>query len=243
MRFLRQSLTGLFLLSLTLGLLVYAGLLVREAVEARMSQERRVPEARERVFAVNVVEAAPQTVTPVLTAFGEVQSRRTLELRAAASGAVVELDPEFVEGGQVEAGQLLCEIDPGTSQVSLQEALAPHEPDILCLAGFMRVLTAGFVTPWEGRMLNIHPSLLPKYRGLNTHARAIAAGDSEAGCTVHEVTPELDDGPILGQARVPILPDDSAEALAARVLTMEHQLYPAVLRRFAAGDRTPVQLP
>ncbi|BBU56531.1 phosphoribosylglycinamide formyltransferase [Mameliella alba] len=126
---------------------------------------------------------------------------------------------------------------------ALQEALAPHEPDILCLAGFMRVLTAGFVTPWEGRMLNIHPSLLPKYRGLNTHARAIEAGDTEAGCTVHEVTPELDDGPILGQARVPILPGESAEALAARVLEMEHRLYPAVLRRFAAGDRTRVELP
>ena len=125
---------------------------------------------------------------------------------------------------------------------ALQQALAPHEPDILCLAGFMRVLTAGFVTPWEGRMLNIHPSLLPKYRGLNTHARAIAAGDDAVGCTVHEVTPELDDGPILGQARVPILPGDTPEALAARVLKMEHRLYPAVLRRFAAGDRTPILL-
>ncbi|MGP6088333.1 phosphoribosylglycinamide formyltransferase [Antarctobacter jejuensis] len=125
---------------------------------------------------------------------------------------------------------------------ALQEALAPYAPDILCLAGFMRVLTAGFVTPWEGRMLNIHPSLLPKYRGLHTHARALEAGDTEAGCTVHEVTPELDDGPILGQARVPILPDDTPESLAARVLKMEHQLYPQVLRRFASGDRTPVLL-
>lgn len=133
--------------------------------------------------------------------------------------------------------------DRAAFEEALQEALAPHEPDILCLAGFMRVLTAGFVTPWEGRMLNIHPSLLPKYRGLNTHARAIEAGDTEAGCTVHEVTPELDDGPILGQARVPILPGESAEALAARVLEMEHRLYPAVLRRFAAGDRTRVDLP
>ncbi|WP_420325189.1 phosphoribosylglycinamide formyltransferase [Mameliella sp.] len=133
--------------------------------------------------------------------------------------------------------------DRSAFEEALQQALAPHDPDILCLAGFMRVLTAGFVTPWEGRMLNIHPSLLPKYRGLNTHARAIEAGDTEAGCTVHEVTPELDDGPILGQARVPILPGDRAEALAERVLRMEHQLYPAVLRRFAAGDRTRVDLP
>jgi phosphoribosylglycinamide formyltransferase-1 len=101
----------------------------------------------------------------------------------------------------------------------------------------MRVLTAEFVGPWQGRMLNIHPSLLPKYRGLDTHARAIAAGDAEAGCTVHEVTPALDDGPILGQGRVPVLPGDTPEALAARVLEVEHRLYPAVLRRFAAGDR------
>ncbi|MBV7393343.1 phosphoribosylglycinamide formyltransferase [Mameliella sediminis] len=133
--------------------------------------------------------------------------------------------------------------DRAAFEEALQETLAPHAPDILCLAGFMRVLTAGFVTPWEGRMLNIHPSLLPKYRGLHTHARAIDAGDCEAGCTVHEVTPELDDGPILGQARVPIQPDDTPDSLAARVLRMEHQLYPAVLRRFAAGDRTPVLLP
>ncbi|MBS0122802.1 phosphoribosylglycinamide formyltransferase [Thetidibacter halocola] len=126
---------------------------------------------------------------------------------------------------------------------ALQAALAPHEPDLICLAGFMRVLTAHFVTPWAGRMLNIHPSLLPKYRGLHTHARALAAGDTEAGCTVHEVTPALDDGPILGQARVPILPGDTPETLAARVLEQEHILYPAVLRRFAAGDRTAVLLP
>lgn len=107
----------------------------------------------------------------------------------------------------------------------------------------MRVLTAGFVTPWQGRMINIHPSLLPKYRGLNTHARTIEAGEREAGCTVHEVTAELDDGPILGQARVVVRPDDSPETLAARVLEQEHILYPMVLRRFAAGDTTPVHLP
>lgn len=115
--------------------------------------------------------------------------------------------------------------------------------DIVCLAGFMRVLTAGFVSQFEGRMLNIHPSLLPKYKGLHTHARALEAGDAEHGCTVHEVTPRLDDGPVLGQARVPVLPGDTPDTLAARVLVQEHKLYPAVLRRFAAGDKTPVQLP
>ena len=114
--------------------------------------------------------------------------------------------------------------------------------DIVCLAGFMRVLTAGFVSQFEGRMLNIHPSLLPNYKGLHTHARALEAGDAEHGCTVHEVTPRLDDGPILGQARVPVLPGDTPDDLAARVLVQEHKLYPAVLRRFAAGDKTPVQL-
>lgn len=128
-------------------------------------------------------------------------------------------------------------------EAALEAALAPHAPDILCLAGFMRILTPGFTTRWAGRILNIHPSLLPKYRGLDTHARALAAGDDEAGCTVHEVTADLDDGPILGQARVPVLPGDTPRRLAARVLEMEHRLYPAVLARFAAGDRTPIFLP
>jgi phosphoribosylglycinamide formyltransferase-1 len=124
----------------------------------------------------------------------------------------------------------------------LQAELARATPDIVCLAGFMRVLTGGFVGHWQGRMLNIHPSLLPKYRGLHTHARALAEGDTEHGCTVHQVTAELDDGPVLGQARVPVRPGDTADTLAARVLEQEHRLYPAVLRRFAAGDLTPVML-
>lgn len=128
-------------------------------------------------------------------------------------------------------------------EAALSEKIDATRPDILCLAGFMRILTPGFIRRYEGRMLNIHPSLLPKYPGLHTHARALAAGDTEAGCTVHEVTAELDAGPILGQARVSVLPGDTEDSLAARVLAMEHQLYPAVLRRFAAGDRTPVLLP
>lgn len=133
--------------------------------------------------------------------------------------------------------------DRAAFEAALLRPILAAEPDILCLAGFMRVLTPAFVARFEGRMLNIHPSLLPRYPGLHTHARAIAAGDTEAGCTVHEVTAVLDEGPILGQARVPVLPQDTAETLAARVLAMEHVLYPAVLRRFAAGDRTPVWLP
>ncbi|WP_226780617.1 phosphoribosylglycinamide formyltransferase [Oceaniglobus trochenteri] len=132
--------------------------------------------------------------------------------------------------------------DRAAFEDALHEKLIAARPDILCLAGFMRILTPGFIARWEGRMLNIHPSLLPKYRGLNTHARAIAAGDTVAGCTVHEVTAELDDGPIRGQATVPVRSDDTAQSLAARVLTAEHRLYPAVLARFAAGDATPVTL-
>ena len=128
-------------------------------------------------------------------------------------------------------------------EAALLRPILAARPDILCLAGFMRVLTPGFVGHFVGRMLNIHPSLLPKYPGLHTHARALAAGETEAGCTVHEVTAELDAGPILGQARVPVLAGDTEETLAARVLAMEHRLYPAVLRRYAQGDRTPVLLP
>ncbi len=133
--------------------------------------------------------------------------------------------------------------DRGAFEDALHARIMQHTPDIICLAGFMRVLTEGFVARWQGRMINIHPSLLPKYRGLHTHARALDAGDAEAGCTVHEVTAALDDGPLLGQARVPIITGDTPETLAARVLAAEHQLYPAVLRRFAAGDRTQIHLP
>lgn len=114
--------------------------------------------------------------------------------------------------------------------------------DVICLAGFMRIFTPDFVAGWAGQILNIHPSLLPKYPGLNTHARAIEAGDAEAGCTVHEVTADLDAGPIRGQARVPIHPSDTPASLAARVLTMEHRLYPAVLAAVARGLPGPITL-
>ncbi len=120
-------------------------------------------------------------------------------------------------------------------EAAVQAELQRAGAQVVCLAGFMRVLTPGFVPLWEGRLLNIHPSLLPKYKGLHTHQRALDAGDAEAGCTVHLVTAALDDGPVLGQARVPVLPDDTADTLAARVLVAEHRLYPAVLRQFLAG--------
>ena len=108
---------------------------------------------------------------------------------------------------------------------AMHEAIVTSGAEYVALAGYMRILTPGFVSQWEGRMLNIHPSLLPKYRGLDTHARALEAGDRTAGCTVHLVTAELDDGPVLGQTEVAILPGDSPESLAARVLVAEHQLY------------------
>lgn len=115
---------------------------------------------------------------------------------------------------------------------ALHARLLDHDVQVVALAGYMRVLTPFLVERWAGRMLNIHPSLLPRHPGLDTHARAIAAGDAETGCTVHLVTAGVDEGPILGQARVPILSGDAPETLAARVLAEEHRLYPAVLDAF-----------
>lgn len=116
---------------------------------------------------------------------------------------------------------------------ALQELIDSYSPELVVLAGFMRILSDDFVRHYEGRMLNIHPSLLPKYRGLHTHARALEAGDKVAGCTVHYVTAELDAGPIILQARVPVLDDDTPETLAARVLKQEHIIYPQAIRQFA----------
>ena len=112
----------------------------------------------------------------------------------------------------------------------IDDELRRSGAEIIALAGFMRVLTPWFVTRWEGRMINIHPSLLPKYKGLDTHQRAIDAGDTEAGCTVHWVTSGVDEGQIIAQARVPILPGDTADTLAARTLPAEHKLYPEALK-------------
>ncbi|WP_300392395.1 phosphoribosylglycinamide formyltransferase [Henriciella sp.] len=112
---------------------------------------------------------------------------------------------------------------------ALDAALREHDVDIIALAGFMRVLTPWFVRRWEGRMLNIHPSLLPKYPGLETHKRAIEAGDEEAGCSVHWVSEGVDEGNVIAQARVPILADDTPQTLADRVLVEEHTLYPHAL--------------
>jgi phosphoribosylglycinamide formyltransferase-1 len=117
---------------------------------------------------------------------------------------------------------------------ALMAEIDPHQPHLVLLAGFMRILTPGFVAHYEGRLINIHPSLLPAFAGLNTHARAIEAGCQFAGATVHRVTTELDHGPILAQAVVPVLPDDTADTLAARVLTQEHLIYPKAVAELLA---------
>lgn len=121
---------------------------------------------------------------------------------------------------------------------ALHAALIDKQIELVCLAGFMRLLTPDFTRKWEGRMINIHPSLLPVFKGLHTHKRALEAGVKFAGCTVHFVSAEMDEGPMIIQAVVPVLPDDSEDTLAARVLTAEHQIYPRALGWLAEGNLT-----
>jgi formyltetrahydrofolate-dependent phosphoribosylglycinamide formyltransferase len=123
----------------------------------------------------------------------------------------------------------------------IQRILLAAQIDIVCLAGYMRILTPYLVGEWSGRMLNIHPSLLPAYPGLDTHARVLAAGEPTHGCTVHLVTEIMDDGPILAQASVPVLPGETEEKLAARVLAQEHRLYPAALADFVRKTPLPAR--
>ena len=141
--------------------------------------------------------------------------------RAEAVGVPTRVVPhrDYAERAAFEAALTAC----------LEEAGA----ELVCLAGFMRILTEGFVARWEGRLINIHPSLLPAFPGLDTHARALEAGVKLHGCSVHLVSSDLDGGPIIGQAAVPVLPDDNEAALAARVLAAEHRLYPICLRLLA----------
>lgn len=126
--------------------------------------------------------------------------------------------------------------DRESYDAELARAIDKYNPCLVILAGFMRILTDGFVNRYAGRMLNIHPSLLPKYKGLNTHQQAIDAGDLEHGATVHFVTPDLDSGPLIIQARVPVLEDDTADVLAARVLEKEHIIYPRAIAQVASGQ-------
>lgn len=126
-------------------------------------------------------------------------------------------------------------IDRERWEAGLNQALDDHGIGTIALAGFMRILSSEFTARWQGRIVNIHPSLLPKYRGLDTHARVLAAGDSVSGCTVHLVTEALDSGAVLGQSEVPVLPGDEVRSLEERVLEEEHRLYPETLAQFVAG--------
>lgn len=125
--------------------------------------------------------------------------------------------------------------DKAEHEKAVLDALSSLKPDLVCLAGYMRLLSAEFIRPYAGRILNIHPSLLPLFPGLHTHQRALDAGVRVAGCTVHFVTEGMDEGPVVAQAVVPVLPGDTADTLAARVLTVEHRTYPLALERVAAG--------
>jgi formyltetrahydrofolate-dependent phosphoribosylglycinamide formyltransferase len=149
-----------------------------------------------------------------------------LALAAAAGVATVVVDHRPFKG------------DRAAHEHAIDAALRAAGAEIICLAGYMRLLTPFLVDAWWGRMLNIHPSLLPAFPGLDTHARALAAGVRLHGCTVHLVTHDMDEGPILAQAAVPVLPDDTAAVLAARVLRQEHAIYPAALAGFASGTPT-----
>jgi phosphoribosylglycinamide formyltransferase-1 len=120
-------------------------------------------------------------------------------------------------------------------EAAMQSALERHKIEIVCLAGFMRILTAGFVEKWRGRMLNIHPALLPAFKGLDTHKRALEAKVKQHGATVHFVVPEMDSGPVILQGAVEVRPDDTEVSLAARVLTVEHRIYPEALKMLAEG--------
>jgi phosphoribosylglycinamide formyltransferase 1 len=126
--------------------------------------------------------------------------------------------------------------DRASHEAEINATLSAADVEIVCLAGYMRLLTPLLVSAWRGRMLNIHPSLLPAFPGLHTHARALAAGVKLHGCTVHLVTEQMDEGPILAQAAVPVLDDDTEGSLADRVLVQEHAIYPAALSAFASGQ-------
>ncbi|MEY4975878.1 MAG: hypothetical protein RIQ97_1073 [Pseudomonadota bacterium] len=169
------------------------------------------------------------------------QQQRWAQKRGLRVAAVISNRPEAGGLGFAREQGIATDVvdhkaypDRPTFEAALIEAIDRHQPALVVLAGFMRILTAGFVGHYQGRLLNIHPSLLPAFAGLHTHQRAIDMGCRYAGATVHEVTPELDHGPILAQAVVPVLPGDDAQALAARVLSQEHRIYPQAVADFAA---------
>lgn len=166
--------------------------------------------------------AAPDYPAAVVAVIANKADAPGLQL-AAAAGVATEIVPSQGVTDRTVYDQ------------SLQDAIDRYVPDLIVLAGFMRILTADFVNHYAGRMINIHPSLLPSFTGLHTHQRALDAGVHLHGCTVHFVTAELDHGPMIAQAAIPVWPDDTAATLAARVLAEEHRVYPAAVRWFAEG--------
>ncbi|GAA5784098.1 phosphoribosylglycinamide formyltransferase [Chitiniphilus shinanonensis] len=177
-------------------------------------------------------------------------SGRGSNMQAIVEAAIPEARIAAVIANRADAGGLAWAAERGIAtavldhkafdgreafDAALAQLIDGYAPDLVVLAGFMRILTPGFVNHYAGRLVNIHPSLLPAFTGLHTHERALAEGVKFAGCTVHFVTAELDHGPIIAQAVVPVLEDDSADTLAARVLKEEHRLYPEAVRLFAQG--------
>ena len=155
-----------------------------------------------------------------------------LSNRAAAAGLETAADNGIATASLAQSRFPTREMFEDT----MTQLLEGWDVDYVCLAGFMRILGEDFVNCWQGRMINIHPSLLPAYRGLHTHERALADGVTEHGCTVHFVTPGLDEGPAILQARIPVLPGDTPDTLAARLLVEEHRIYPQALRMLASGE-------
>ena len=162
-----------------------------------------------------------------------------LSNRAAAPGLEIAASHGIATASLAQSKFLMREMFEDT----MTQILESWEIDYICLAGFMRILGEDFVNRWAGRMINIHPSLLPAYKGIDTHERALADGATEHGCSVHFVTPGLDEGPVILQAKVPVLAGDTPETLSARVLIEEHRIYPQALRMLATGEaRLPTVL-
>jgi phosphoribosylglycinamide formyltransferase 1 len=172
-----------------------------------------------------LIEAAKDPSYPAEIALVVSNNPRAAGLARAREAGIVTATVDHKPFGADRAG----------FERALQSVLDAHRIELVCLAGFMRLLTAAFVSAWTGRIINVHPALLPDFRGLDTHARVLAAGVKTHGATVHFVVPEMDAGPIIAQAAVPVLADDTPETLAARVLAVEHKIYPEALRAVAEG--------
>jgi phosphoribosylglycinamide formyltransferase 1 len=173
-----------------------------------------------------LIEAAKDPSYPAEIALVVSNNPRAAGLARAREAGIVTATVDHKPFGADRAG----------FERALQSVLDAHRIELVCLAGFMRMLTAAFVSAWTGRIINVHPALLPDFRGLDTHARVLAAGVKTHGATVHFVVPEMDAGPIIAQAVVPVLADDTPETLAARVLAVEHKIYPEALRAVAEGQ-------